>query len=340
MKAVILVGGEGTRLRPLTCGIAKSMLPILNKPFLEHLIIYLRKYGVEDIILTVCYMPDSIRTYFGDGTQFGVSLTYVMENSPLGTAGAIKNVERYLSETFLVFNGDIFTDLDLSAMIALHREKVAKVTIALTGVDDPTAYGVVETDGQGRIGQFLEKPSRDQVTSNMINAGIYVLEPDVLDCIPPTTHFMFEHHLFPLLLERGEPLYGYPSSSYWMDIGTPEKYLQLHRDLLMKRGSEQVMMGEGCVIGSQTQLRGPVVIGDKCKIGNNTLIESSVLWQGVQVGRHVTLKDCIVASNCLISDDCTVVNSVLADNVVMAEGIRLQPGSKIQPGTKVEAGTS
>ena len=195
MKAVILVGGEATRLLPLTCNRPKAMVPVLNIPFLEHVIRYLSKHQIKDIILAQSHLSQPIKSYFGDGSQFGVKLSYTVEDAPLGTAGAVKNTERYLGETFLVLNGDIFTDLDITAMISFHLERRAKATIALTPVDDPTSYGLIETDAQERVMRFLEKPSWSQVTTNMINAGTYVLEPDVLTHIPPQTNFTFERDL-------------------------------------------------------------------------------------------------------------------------------------------------
>lgn len=223
MKGVILVGGEGTRMRPLTCNTAKAMLPVLNQPFLGHMIRYLREGGINDIIFALCYLPDNIKRYFGDGSQFGVKLTYVVEESPLGTAGGVKNAAAYLDDLFFVFNGDIVTDIDLRAMLSFHRRRKAKATIALTPVEDPSHYGVVETNAQGRVKRFIEKPPREEATTNMINAGIYILDPQVLNDVPPRTFFMFERHLFPLLLEKGVPIYGFPCDAYWIDMGTPGK---------------------------------------------------------------------------------------------------------------------
>lgn len=232
MKAVLLVGGEGTRLRPLTCNTVKAMVPVANKPFLEHIIAYLSSHGVDEIVVTLCYLPDRIRDYFGDGRRFGVKMDYVREESPLGTAGAVKNAAAHLDSTFVVLNGDIFTGLDLSNMIVAHRYRGAEATIALTPVDNPTAYGVVEMEQTGRVRRFVEKPPPDQVTSNLINAGTYVLEPCVLEEIPAGMPCMFEHHVFPGLLQRRAAFYGYVSSTYWLDIGTPEKYRKLNCDLV------------------------------------------------------------------------------------------------------------
>ncbi len=359
MKAVILVGGEGTRLLPLTCNRVKAMVPVLNQPFLEHMLLYLKRHDVDDIILTLCYLPEHIKGYFGDGSRLGVKLTYVVEKSPLGTGGAVKNVEPYLDNTFFVFNGDIFTDIDLGEMMSFHHEKKAKVSIALTPVEDPSLYGVVETNPQGRAGRFVEKPPREEATTNLINAGIYILDPEVLGEMPPHIHFMFEHHLFPQLLAKGVPIYGYPSDAYWIDIGSPDKYLQLHHDLLqgksisfpysqeIKCGAQTsihptaqiegaVVLGSRCMVGSGVRIKGPVVIGSGCHILDEAKIEGAILWRNVQVGRRASLSNCIVGDNCLIGDDSHILDgSVLSDQVEVIRGGKLLPGVAIWPGTKV-----
>ncbi len=356
MKAVILVGGEGTRLRPLTCNTPKAMLPVLNKPFLEHMIDYLKGHGVDEIVFALCYLPDCIESYFGDGSEFGVKLTYVMEDSPLGTAGAVKNTEGYLDDLFLVFNGDIFTDIDLGEMLSFHQEQGAKATIALTPVDDPSAYGVVETDAQGKVKRFIEKPPREEATTNLINAGIYILNFEVLQNIPPNTFFMFEHHLFPHLLEEGVPIYGYPSDAYWIDMGTPEKYLQLHHDLLQGKSTTYlyskpehkeaaqsslhptariegtVVIGKGCHIGSGVRIKGPSVIGEGSEILDGATIEGAVLGRNVQIGKRAALKECIIGENSLIGDESLIPEgSVICDNITVAAGSHLEPGAKVWP---------
>ena len=337
-KAVILAGGEGTRLRPLTYQTPKTMVPVLNRPFLEHTIAYLKKYQVEDIILTVSYMPEVVQSHFDDGHNFGVRLTYALENLPLGTAGAVKNAERYLDNTFVVLNGDIFTDLDIAYMLAFHRRKEAKVTIALTWVDNPCAYGVVETDNDVRVRRFIEKPSPDSVTTNWINAGIYVLEPEVLRYMPANSHYMFEKGLFPLLVELDEPVYGYPFSGYWLDMGTLEKYLCLNRDLLMLKARSALIggldkdevccdqgviihpsaaiagpaiIGSRCRIGQRAYIKGPAVIGPDCYVGEGVSIEWAVLGKGVSIGAGASLKQCIVGSNTRIEENDQVVNHVV-----------------------------
>ncbi|MCL4459098.1 MAG: NDP-sugar synthase [Chloroflexi bacterium] len=367
MKAVILVGGEGTRLRPLTCNLPKPMLPVVNRPFLEHVLSYLKRHNIKDIILSMCYRPDVIQEYFGDGGAFGVKLTYVVEEKPLGTAGGVKNVESYLDDTFFVFNGDILTDLDLTAMHRFHREKKARVTIALTPVEDPTAYGLVETDAENKVRGFIEKPSWDRVTTNLINAGTYIVEPEVFRYVPPKVYYMFEHGLFPVLLQMDDPLYGYPSNAYWIDIGTPAKYITVHHDLLTGRirkrlpGEQMhdgVWVGDGCqihpsvkltgpivlgnhvTIGSGVVIIGPVVVGDYCDIGRDTVVEDVVIWEKTVIRSHVMMKSCVVARSCTIEDNTWITHgAIVADNCVIGVGNKIEQGIKIWPNRTIESNT-
>jgi len=350
MKAVILVGGEGTRLRPLTCNTPKAIVPILNRPFLEHLLGYLKEHGVTEAILAMGYLPDPIQSCLGDGTQLGVRLTYLVEESPLGTAGAVKNAESYLDGSFLVFNGDIITEIDLTAMMKRHKEVKARVSIALTPVDNPTIYGVVETDARGIVQRFVEKPTWDKVTTNMINAGIYILEPEVLAHIPASTPSMFENYLFPRLLEMGEPILGYPSDAYWIDIGTPEKYLKANHDLLLQQagrgvqceGKSQlhptaqiegpVLIAEGCIIAEDAKLKGPVILGPHCEIGKGAVVQGAVLWHHARVGEKAILRNCVVCSHSYVRQGSHVPdNCVLGDSVIVAPENILDEGTKIWP---------
>jgi mannose-1-phosphate guanylyltransferase len=350
MKAVILVGGEGTRLRPLTCNTPKAIVPILNRPFLEHLLGYLQEHGVTDAILAIGYLPDPIRSCLGDGAQLGVRLIYLVEESPLGTAGAVKNAESYLDEPFLVFNGDIITEIDLTAIMKRHKEVKPKVSIALTPVDNPTIYGVVETDNRGMVKCFVEKPPQDKVTTNMINAGIYILEPEVLAHIPASTPSMFENYLFPRLLEMGEPILGYPSDAYWIDIGTPEKYLKANHDLLLQQADRDVkaneksrlhptaqiegpvLIAEGCIIAEDAKLKGPVVLGPHCEIGKGAVVQGAILWHHSRVGEKAILKNCVVCSHSYVGKGSHVPdNCVLGDSVTVASGNILAKGTKVWP---------
>ncbi|MFC2007913.1 sugar phosphate nucleotidyltransferase [Chloroflexota bacterium] len=337
LKAVILVGGPGTRLQPLTNSIPKSMVPVLNRPFLEHTIAYLKRYGVDSIILALNYLPAVIQDYFGDGSKFGVEITYCVEGNPLGTAGAVKNAEKYLQSTFIVLNGDVFTDLDIADMIDFHRYNKAKVTISLKSVDNPSAFGLVETEDTYRVKRFIEKPDPDQITTNWINAGTYILEPEVLEHVPPDNHYMFERGLFPLLIKLGEPVYGYPFHGYWLDMGTPEKYLGLNCDLLLSKTSSlltasltddevrcdrsatvhpsvkiigPVVIGDNCRIDQRVHIKGPVVIGQDCHVTEGASIERATLWGNVHIGTNSILKQCIIGSNSNVENNSQITNCV------------------------------
>jgi mannose-1-phosphate guanylyltransferase len=336
-QAIILVGGAGTRLQPLTNDVPKPMVPVLNRPFLEHTIAYLRRFGIEDIILTLSYLPEVIQQRFGDGLKFGIRLTYVLETRPLGTAGAVKNAQAHLNGTFVVLNGDVFTDLDIGDMLAFHRANKAQASIALTRVDNPCAFGVVETDDDARIRRFTEKPCPEEVITDWINAGIYILEPDVLQQVPQGRHYMFENGLFPALLEQGQPVYGYHYDGQWLDMGTPDKYLGLNCDLLLAkidsalidgmsgdgislaedasvhpsaRIAGPVVIAGGCRIGRNVHIKGPVVIGPDCVIGDGASLEAVVLWRGVDVGADAILRQCVVGNHARVSANGRVINCV------------------------------
>ena len=359
LKAVILVGGEGTRLRPLTYHTPKPMVPVLNVPFLEHVIRNLKQHNITEIVMAQHYLAASMRDYFGNGSKLGVNLYYVMEESPLGTAGAVKNLADFLDGTFFVLNGDIFHNRDFTTMLKFHRRHRAKATIVLSPVEDPTIYGVVETDKRGRVVRFTEKPKPEEVKTNMINAGTYVLEPDVLQRIPPDTKFTFEREVFPQMLADGLSVYAYPTDNYWMDTGTPEKYLQLHRDLLNGKHdgysfAKDVMIGEKCSIHPTVKFKGKVIIGDDCKIEkgvkltgpvvigpNSTLhedakITDSVFWHNTVIGQRAVIKSSILADNCKIGDDCQLIDTVLGDHVTVSSGLKLKKGSRIMPSETIK----
>jgi len=324
MKAIILVGGEGTRLRPLTYSVVKPMVPVVNRPFIEHVIRKLALHGIDEIVLAMGYKPDSIYAYFKDGRGLDVKLTYSLEEKPLGTAGAIKNAGGHVDNTFFVLNGDCFSDIDYSDMLNQHMRNKAMATIALTHVDDPTRFGVVETDASRRVLRFIEKPAWQDVTSHWINAGVYILEPAVLDYIPDNQFYMFENGVFPRMLERGEPFYAYRSQAYWIDMGTPEQYhrinsdllqgkctspLHVARDLIIAEGCEihasarltgPVILAGGCTVGADVRITGPAVIGRSCRISRSAVIENSLLWDDITVGEGAIIIDSIIASGAKI----------------------------------------
>ena len=348
MQVVILVGGEGTRLRPLTCNTPKAIVPILNRPFLEHLLLYLKGHGVTDVILAMGYLPNLVQGCLGDGSRLGMRITYVTEKSPLGTAGAVKHAESFIDGPFIVLNGDIITEIDLTDMIKQHQTIKPKVSLALTPVEDPTAFGVVDTDARNIVKRFLEKPSRDKVTSNMINAGIYILEAEVLTLIPDSTRFMFEHDVFPTLIERGDPILGYPSDAYWIDIGTSEKYLEVNHHLLQRwdnggvriEGKSQihptahiegpVLIGDGCVISARAIIKGPAVLGPQCRIGRDTIIDGVVLWQGVEVLEGAVLDNCVAGFNSRIQGNCHI-----GEECILGDYVNIDSESQLTQGTRV-----
>lgn len=359
LKAVILVGGEATRLRPLTCGLPKAVVPIANVPFLERFIAYLRSHRVDELILAVASDPASLERHFGDGRRFGARIRYSIESKPLGTAGAVKNAERYIDGRFIACNGDMLTGINLTEMLRLHNEKKAVVTIALTPVDNPTAYGVVETDNEQRVKRFVEKPPASQVTTNMINAGIYVMEPDALEGVPLGEFSMLERGVFPQLVAAGEPVYAYPSHEYWIDIGTPEKYLAANYLMIggddtsgisydsrqgdvMAQGKVdihaqaqfkgRVLLGGGCVIGKDALVVGPSVLGKNCRIGDGAVLEEVVFWDGVEVGPGAILRHCVVASRSIISEKCQILdNSIVGARVRLGRDNKLDRGIRIWP---------
>jgi mannose-1-phosphate guanylyltransferase len=361
MKAVILVGGLGTRLRPLTCNIPKPMIPLVNQPFIEAMLLRLRDQGISEVVLAVQYLADRFREALGDGSRLGMTVHIVEEPEPRGTAGAVKNVEHMLDGTTFVFNGDVLTDLDLQAMLAFHREKSSKCTIALTPVDDPTQFGLVEMDGANRISRFLEKPRPEDITTNLVNAGTYVIEPDLFRYVPPNQFYMFERGLFPVVLQTGDPMYGFPSRAYWTDIGKPQTYLDVHHDILIGkvrhtiRGNEvahrvwiagdadmhpqaqivgPVVIGHGVVIERGARIIGPTVIGDGCRIGPECNVEGAVLWAGNTLAAGVTLRNCVLGRNNAVGANTQITDgSIVSDDCRIGADNRLEHGIRIWPGT-------
>ena len=364
MKAVILVGGLGTRLRPLTCNTPKPMIPLVNQPFIEYMLETLRDQGITEAVLAVQYLADRFREVLGDGSRLGMKLHIVEEPEPRGTAGAVKNVERLLDDTTFVFNGDVMTDLDLQAMLAYHRERGSACTIALTPVEDPTAFGLVETDATGRIQRFLEKPRPEDVTTNMINAGTYIIEPHVFRYVPPSQHYMFERGLFPVMLQTSDPMYGFASRSYWADVGKPQTYLEVHHDILIGkvrhtfRGRQiadrvwaedgvdihataqlvgPIVLGAGVQIGAGAQVIGPTVIGARCVVGPNATIEASVLWDGNVVEEGASLRACVVGNRNRIGAKTHLAGgTIVSDQCVIGAENRLERGIRVWPGTQLK----
>ena len=340
MQALILAGGKGTRLRPLTVYTPKPIVPICNRPFLLYQIDTLRRAGITDITLSLSYQPNKIEQLLGDGSDHGVKLKYTVEPQPMGTAGAYKFAEDLIREPTVVFNGDILTDLDLKAVIREHNERKATATIVLTPVKDPTTYGVVETEKDGRVRRFLEKPKAEEITSNNINAGTYVLEPKVLDYLPEGENYSFEYGVFPDLLKRGEAFYAHiPTRTYWIDIGTPERYLQVHDDLLANRVGrihlkdrkgqfdaatvaeidDLSMVGDDCQIKPGAQVINSV-LGQGCFVEERARVENCVIWPHTRIGTTAQLNGAIVGRGCHIGRSAVVrPGTVLGDKTSLTD---------------------
>ena len=367
MRAVLMAGGAGTRLRPLTCDLPKPMVPILNRPIAEHIVNLLKRHHITEIIATLHYLPDALRDYFQDGREFGVQMTYaVEEEQPLGTAGCVKNIEELLSETFLVISGDSITDFNLSAAIAFHRQKQAKATLVLTRVPNPIEFGVVITDEQQRIVRFLEKPSTSEIFSDTINTGIYILEPEVLEYLPLKEECDFSKDLFPLLLAKKDPLYGYIAEGYWCDVGSLETYREAQYDALAGKVTLEfthneiapgLWVGENTVIDSTAILKPPLLIGNDCRIGPNTLLDSgTVIGDNVTIGIGADLKRAIIGhgtiigdetmlAGCVISRGCRVERrtqiaegAVIGHLSIIGEEAQINADVKVWPSKRVESG--
>lgn len=366
MKAIIMAGGEGSRLRPLTCDRPKPMVPVMDRPIMEHIIELLHKHNFRDIGATLMYLPEDIKDYFGDGTDFGVKLQYFIEESPLGTAGSVKNAQAFLDQPFLVISGDALTDFDLTKIMAFHQEKKAAVTIALTKVPSPLEYGVVITDEQGCIRQFLEKPSWGEVFSDTVNTGIYVIEPEVLNLIPQSAGFDFSKDLFPLLLEKGFPIYGCVVPGYWCDVGNFNQYQQAHYDILAgkteitwsgKEIKKGVWVGKGTEIHPEACIETPVFIGGDVKvgkdgvvgsfsvIGSNSIIDEGatlkrgIIWNNVYLGKNATVSGGAVCNRVKIKSHVSIYeDAVIGDDTVLDSYVTIKPGVKIWPNKTVEKG--
>ncbi len=331
-----MAGGEGTRLRPLTSNQPKPMLPMVNIPMMEHVVNLLRQHGFEDIVVTVAFMANSIRTYFGDGSEFGVRMVYATESTPLGTAGSVRNARDELGERFLVISGDVLTDTDISSLVAFHDDHGGLATLALKAVENPLEFGIVITREDGSIERFLEKPTWGQVFSDTINTGIYVLEPEIFDFIPEGQPVDFSGESFPAALEAGKGLFGYVADGYWEDVGTLEAYLKAHQDILDRKVAVDingfqlrpgVWLGKGAEIDPSVDVEGPAVIGDNCVIG-----------PGVRLGEY-----CSLGRNVRIGDNAIIQRSVVHDNTYLGSGVRIDGsvlgrGSDLREGVRCEEG--
>ncbi len=369
MRAVLMAGGSGTRLRPLTCDLPKPMVPILNRPIAEHIINLLKRHQIIEVVATLHYLPDVMRDYFQDGSDFGVQMTYaVEEDQPLGTAGCVKNIAELLDETFLVISGDSITDFDLTAAIEFHKSKKSKATLVLTRVPNPVEFGVVITDEQRRIRRFLEKPSTSEIFSDTVNTGTYILEPSVLDYLPVNQECDFSKDLFPLLLEKDEPMYGYIAEGYWCDVGHLDAYREAQYDGLHQKVKldyaypEQtpgLWVGQNTHIDPTAKIETPVIIGNNCRIGPRVHIEAGtvigdnvtvsadadlkrpILWNGAIIGDEAHLRACVICRGTRVDRRAHVLEgAVVGPLSTVGEEAQVSPGVRVWPSKKIESGAT
>lgn len=362
MQAVILVGGEGTRLRPLTSTVPKPVVPLVDRPFIVYMLEWLKRHGVDDVILSCGFLATSVRNVLGDGSQLGIRLRFVEEPEPRGTAGALKYAESFLDERFLMLNGDVLTDIDLSAQLAQHEATGATGTLALVPVADPSNYGLVRLEGDNAVREFVEKPSADQIDTNLISAGAYVLERSVVDMIAPDRNVSIEREIWPRLV--GEGLYGFPADAYWLDIGTPDRYLQgtfdiiegnVQTDVLERLGAGYLSVADGaqvagrvippavvepgCQVAHGAHVGSLVVLGSGVRVGPGARIERAVVLQGAEIGAGCSLTDCIVAAGVRVG-----ANTVISGGAVIGEGVTvgadnlLTRGVRVFPNTEIPDG--
>jgi mannose-1-phosphate guanylyltransferase len=362
MQAVILVGGEGKRLRPLTSTVPKPVVPLVDRPFISYMLEWLRQHGIDDVIMSCGFLATSVRNVLGDGSGLGLRLRFVEEPDPRGTAGALKFAEPMLDERFLMLNGDVLTDIDLTRQIAQHEQTGAKATLALVGVPDPTAYGLVHLNEDHSVREFLEKPSSDSIDSNLISAGAYVLEREILELVPPDRNVSIEREVWPLLVGNG--LYGSPSESYWLDIGTPERYLQATFDIIegnVETGVTERLGSDWLAIDPGAEVSGRVippavlergvdvaegahvgslaVLSQGVLIGTGTTVERAVILNGAQIGENCTLRDCIVAAGCRVGARTQISGgAVLGEGVTIGADNVITHGARIFPGVELPDG--
>jgi mannose-1-phosphate guanylyltransferase len=363
VQALILAGGEGTRLRPLTSTIPKPVVPLVDRPFITYMLEWLRGHGVDDVILGCGFMADRVRRVLGDGADLGIRLQYLEEPGPLGTGGALKFAEDLLQERFFMLNGDVLADLDLSAQLEQHERTGARATLALYPVEDPSAYGLVRCNADDSVREFIEKPGVEELDTNLISAGAYILEREILDGMPPAgTNVSIERDVFPTLVGRG--LYGFEASGYWLDIGTPDRYLQGTYDILEGKVSTEVgrrlrdsglmlvdgatvegrvvapaLLAAGCSVAPRALVGDRSALGEGVTIGEGARVESSVLLAGVSVGVATTIRASIIGPDVQIGDHCQIEGGVvLGAGVKVGSGNTLAAGARIFPGVELPDG--
>jgi mannose-1-phosphate guanylyltransferase len=363
LQALILAGGEGTRLRPLTSTIPKPVVPLVDRPFISYMLEWLRGHGVDDVILGCGFMAEGVRGVLGDGSDRGIRLRYLEEPTPLGTGGALKFAEDLLDERFFMLNGDVLTDLDLTAQLEQHARTGARATLGLYPVDDPSAYGLVRCNPDGSVREFIEKPGLEELDTNLINAGAYILEREILEDMPPAgTNISIEREVFPRLVANG--LYGFAANGYWLDIGTPDRYLQATYDILEGKVATEVgrqlgengmslldgasvqgrvvapvLLAAGCTVAARALVGDRSVLGAGVTVSERSRIECSVLLEGVTVGADTTINSSIIGRGVAIGDHCHIEGGVvLGEGVSLGSGNMLRAGARIFPGVKLPDG--
>lgn len=337
MQALILAGGFGTRLRPLTLNLPKPVVPLVNRPILAYQIELLKCAGITDIILSLNYQPDKIQEVIGNGEKYGVKIRYVTEPEPLGTAGAVKFAEEFINQTTVILNGDNLINLDISVVAKYHQENNAAAAIVLQRVENPIGYGLVEIDEESNVLNFLEKPSAETLTkisTRTVNAGTYVLEPSVLDLIPKDKNYSFEYGVFPELLKRNDKFIAFVDDSYWLDVGTPQRYLFAHQEIINNRVSgfsgedfrsenevsetaevcRNSIIGQDCIIKESAKIENSV-LGENVSVGENSFIKDSVILSGTVIGENVSISGAIIAKNCKIGNNCVISNETVLGEV-------------------------
>lgn len=346
VRGVILAGGEGTRLRPLTLGTPKPVVPIADRPLLQHQLELLDTVGVREVVFSVAYKPERVQRAFGDGSGLGRKIHYALEESPLGTGGAVRNALPHLDDLTIVLNGDILTDVDLPAVLALHRGSGAAATLVLTPVPNPAAFGLVETEPSGRVKRFVEKPDPSQITTDMINAGIYVLSTAALSLIPPAVNHSIERGFFPALIARGDVVMAHVHRGYWIDIGSPEKYLQAHRDILAGRFPVALAGGpaRGGIVHATGTLdpgaacQGPFYIGPGCSVAAGASVgQGSVLVSNVRLAGGAQVLDSVLWDGVWVEANARVEGALLGPSVHIGEDARVGAGAVLGEGSMLSA---
>ncbi|MBI3931888.1 MAG: NDP-sugar synthase [Acidobacteria bacterium] len=344
MKAVILAGGEGTRLRPLTLATPKPVVPVVDRPFLRHQLDLLSRVGVEEVVFSLAYRPERVQAVFGDGARVGKRIHYAVEDAPLGTGGAVKNAERWLDALTVVFNGDVLTDVDLPAVVAEHRASHAEATLVLTPVPNPSAYGLVETDDSGRVRRFVEKPDPSQITTDTINAGIYVLNTSTLALMPAGVNHSIERAFFPELLARGSLVRAHVHRGYWIDIGTPEKYLQVHRDILCGRFPVDLegrtlrggWVHESASVDAGAVLEAPFFVGPGCRVEEGaSLGPETTLVADVRLMAGARVRESVLWSGGVVAEEAQVEGALLGTGVRVCAHASVRPGAVLGEGSVV-----